>query len=373
MTQKLSQILSHFVFSQDGVFETSNNLADFEVHPLGEGLINDTYRVSHPALAKEFVLQKINTNVFPQPEQIMNNIRTLTQHFAQQQSAQELCLPTVLQTSEDKDLYLDENGDPWRVSEFIAGTVTHQTLPDNQHAAALGRALGEFHRISQNIPVDSMYDTLPGFHIAPDYYQLLCETEKIAPQSRMDNADVAQLLEFIHSRQSLIHCLENAKGGRQLPIQIIHGDPKLNNFLFDEEEIKVKSIIDLDTVKPGLSHYDIGDCIRSACNPLGEDPASLDDIAFNIHYCETILHNYLEIRARQMSTTEIDMIPSACQLLPLELAIRFLTDYLNGNRYFKVNHETQNLHRAMGQIRLCRQMESQSEAIQCCCEVFKSG
>jgi Ser/Thr protein kinase RdoA (MazF antagonist) len=168
---------------------------------------------------------------------------------------------------------------------------------------------------------------------------------------------------FIREREVLCDLLERAKQRGELPLRPIHGDPKINNVLLDRHTGEAVALIDLDTVKPGLVHYDIGDCLRSCCNPLGEETDAIDAVHFDLNLAEAVLEGYLGVAGRFLTEAELRYIPDAAQLISFELGLRFFSDYLQGNTYFKANHPDHNLQRALVQFQLTASIESQMPAL----------
>ncbi|HEY8157452.1 MAG TPA: phosphotransferase [Methylobacter sp.] len=320
------------------------------IAPLGNGLINDTYLVTTPS--SPFVLQRINRMVFPAPEQIMTNLMTLNQHIAQKASASvKMQIPEILKTANNEARYQDENGNCWRALSFIANTESIEIIGSVGDAEQIGFALGHFHRLTSDLNPLLLHDTLPGFHITPGY---LKHYHQVRQQPvKLENRYCA---EFIARFQPAADDLEAAGQQGLLSLRVIHGDPKLNNFLFDKHSKKIVSIIDLDTVKPGLVHYDIGDCVRSCCHT--SEPA-----VFDLNICAALLKSYLNEAGAFFTEHDYHYLYPAIRLIPFELGIRFYTDYLQGNRYFKVTEPEQNLHRAIDQFRLCKSIMAQESAI----------
>jgi Ser/Thr protein kinase RdoA (MazF antagonist) len=321
-----------------------------DIAPLGEGLINDTFLVTTPDSA--FVLQRINPQVFPAPEQIMSNLQQLNQHIKQKtRAAVKLQIPDLLKTLTEQDFFLDDNGDVWRALSFIANSESLETLSNSDIAAQVGFALGHFHCLVSDLNPELLHDTLPSFHIAPDYlqqYQQVLTQTTVLPEN-------AYCAEFIAQYQHCTADLETAKHQGLLKLRITHGDPKLDNFLFDKHSGTVISLIDLDTVKPALVHYDIGDCLRSCCQTVAGE--------FDMAVCEVILKNYLHEVRSFFTDHDYAYLYSSIRLIPFELGLRFYTDYLQGNRYFKVTETEQNLHRAIAQFKLCASVMQQETAI----------
>jgi Ser/Thr protein kinase RdoA (MazF antagonist) len=325
------------------------------ISPLGNGLINDSYLVY--TKTTPFVLQRINSQVFPKPELIMENLKTLKNHLEKKISSQiNLQIPDILPTLDGNLAFKDEKGDLWRALAYIANTESVESISSTNDAEQAGFALGHFHRLLSDLNPQTLHDTLPGFHITPEYlnrYQQI--TTKTSPgKASPENQFCA---DFISCFQYQATSLEAAKEKGLLSLRIIHGDPKLNNFLFDKQSRKIVSIIDLDTVKPGLVHYDIGDCLRSCCHNTETD-------TFEMDICSTLLASYLTEAGAFFSQADYHFLYSAIELIPFELGLRFFTDYLEGNRYFKVSEPGQNLFRACSQFRLCKSITAQKKSLE---------
>ena len=340
-----------FIASQ---FCNSQQITD--LCPLGNGLVNDTYRVTTTKFC--FVLQRVNRHVFPEPKLISENWQTLNQHI-QGQGNIALRIPELLLTRSGQGIY-QHDGDYWRAQSFFEQTESLESLRTLADAEQVGSALGGFHRLLSTIDVASLHDTLPGFHITPAY---LKQYHHVAVRNSSKKNTYCE--HFITQFEVIADTLEQAKELGLLRLRVIHGDPKLNNFLFDQINRNVVSLIDLDTVKPGLVHYDIADCLRSCCHQT-------DVNEFDLTICEAILKNYLVQVGCFFSVSDYQYLYPAIRLLPFELGIRFYTDYLDGNRYFKVTDPLQNLQRAIGQFRLCTSIMKQETAINTLIESLQS-
>jgi Ser/Thr protein kinase RdoA (MazF antagonist) len=349
----------------NALFPIANQFAETvkQIAPLGNGLINDTYLVTTEASL--FVLQRINREVFPEPEQITANLIRLNQHIEQKISGSaKLQIPEIIKTTTNKNFYQDEDGYYWRALSFIAGTESLEAIANISQAEQAGFALGHFHRLVSDLNPKTLHDTLPGFHITPAYlnrYNQLVNLQKTPPSS----TESRYCADFIARFRYLASNLENAKQQGLLSMRIIHGDPKLNNFLFDKHSKNIISIIDLDTVKPGLVHYDIGDCLRSCCHNLETDE-------FNLDICAAILKSYLIEAGAFFTASDYRYLYPAIRLIPFELGIRFYTDYLEDNRYFKADSPEQNLQRAASQFRLCESIINQESTIKNLLERLKN-
>ena len=348
-------------------FETSGNV--IKVEELGNGNINGTFLVTLDSIEeKYFVLQRINQNVFHQPELVMRNISIFSNHVCQRLQDNPLNLnrrwevPKVLLTQKKQDHFIDGENSFWRGIGFIDNAETFDIIKDNQHASEVGYALGMFHNLISDLSVEKLADTLPGFHVTPSY---LKQYENIQTQYNVssESPEVEYCLQFVDRRKTWAQVLENARSQGYLHLRPIHGDPKVNNVMFDKNNGQAISIIDLDTVKPGLIHYDIGDCLRSACNPLGEETEYWDMVCFDTDICESLLGSYLWVAKDFLTESDYVYIYDAIRLIAFELGLRFFTDYLAGNVYFKVKYPEHNLARALVQFKLTESIETQENAI----------
>jgi Ser/Thr protein kinase RdoA (MazF antagonist) len=336
------------------------------VEPYGSGNINDTYRVS---LASDdggqFILQRINQNVFPYPKLIMANLRIVLRHADAKDAAlaegRRWELPQVLSTREGQDYVIDERDEFWRGLSYIEGATAYPEVRDAQHAAEAGYALGRFQRLINDVDTDVLHDTLPGFHIMPHY--LAHYEEVVAAPERPISPEVRQGMDFIDARKAWAPVLEDARAAGQLRRRPIHGDPKIDNIMIDNETGCAVSVIDLDTVKPGLVQYDIGDCLRSSCNPLGEHTHEIDQVTFELDLCEAILRGYLPEVEDFYTPKDYAYIFDGVRVLAFEMGLRFFTDYLEGDVYFKTRSEEHNLRRALVQFKLTESIEAQEREI----------
>lgn len=334
----------------------------------GSGNINSTFLVTlDGASEKHFILQRINTSVFHQPELVIRNMSITTEHIRRRQDSAPLCagrrweVPRVLLTRDEKDRWIDPEGSFWRAISFIEGSQSFDTIRDIAHAKEVGHALGMFHTLLSDLSPERLADTLEGFHITPGYLRRYDEV--LAKYSGSRSNEVNYCLQFVKKRRRLAHVLENAKAHDRLLLRPIHGDPKVNNIMMDIATSQAVSIVDLDTVKPGLVHYDIGDCLRSGCNPLGEETEKWREVHFRPDLCRAILKGYLSTAREFLTADDFFHMYDSVRLMAFELGLRFFTDYLEGDVYFKVRRPGHNLARALVQFRLTESIESQETAI----------
>lgn len=335
-----------------------------EVREFGNGNINDTYLVTTDSNEeKYYVLQRINTHVFRQPKLIMQNMRAFTEHMRQRAHDEERRwhMPQVLPAQDGQDFYLDVDGNFWRAISFIPAAQSFDIIKDIPHAREVGHALGMFQYLINDLPINKLADTLEGFHIMPRYLQ---NFDKVFSQNGYkSNAEVQHCLAFVNARRDWAYVLENAREQGKLPVRPVHGDPKVNNVMIEESTGNAISLVDLDTVKPGLIHYDIGDCIRSGCNPLGEETERWEAVYFDLEIGAAILEGYLAQARNFLISADYEYLFDAIRLLAFELGLRFFTDHLAGNVYFKVKHSEHNLQRALVQFKLAESIEAHERDI----------
>ncbi len=326
-----------------------------EISTLGNGLINDTFLIKTEL--NYFVLQRINTQVFPKPQLIMENLSALNRHIKQSpHSAIKLKIPNCLNTKDQQASFIDDENNFWRTLDFIENSVSNEQITNKTQAEQVGFALGHFHRLLHDADLSLFHDTLPGFHITPDYFN---HYQSVKNRKFKSSKNIQQCKDFINHFEPKINSLEQAKQQGLLIERITHGDPKLNNFLFAKHSNHIISLIDLDTVKPGLVHYDIADCLRSCCHITQSN-------TFDLDLCKLILNSYLKETADFFTEGDYAFLYPAIELIPFELGLRFFTDYLQGNKYFKVDSAEQNLDRALAQFQLCKNITEQEKNIKDC-------
>ena len=264
-------------------FQTTSPVV--QVKPFGNGLINSTFLVETQS-GRRYLMQRINDQVFHQPVELLHNLATFFRRLHDEPTAKQFTLqfPTLIATQDNQPFYHPAPHEFWRMMTFIENTCSYDTLTEmqapQQAAMQLGQALGLFHRIGATMPIDLFHDTLPGFHIAPNYLQQYHSlSSSVSPIA--DSAEDRFCQRTIDQFEDQFKVLEQGKTSGILREAVIHGDPKLNNFLFYCDRLEVASLIDLDTLKPGLWHYDLGDALRSLCNLQGENPASDATIGFD--------------------------------------------------------------------------------------------
>lgn len=339
-----------------------------EISRLGAGNVNDTFLVASGSCRnKRFILQRINGRVFTMPEWIMQNLRVLTAHVSERLAG---VLPVgrrwemvrLFMTGDCKDYWIDPEGGFWRAMSFIENAESFETIAGLGHASEVGFAVGFFHTLVSDLAPWTLKDTLEGFHIAPLYLRRYRETQGGARRVSV-STDSAWCIDFIEKRTGLVTVLEDSKAEGRLPLRIIHGDPKVSNVMIDTGTKHAVSIVDLDTVKPGLVHYDIGDGLRSCCNPFGEEAQNPDVVRFEPELCRAFLRGYFWAAGSFLTEADREYIYDSIRLIAFELGLRFFTDFLEGDVYFSVQEPEQNLRRALVQFRLVESIERQARTL----------
>ncbi|MFW6113143.1 MAG: phosphotransferase enzyme family protein [Thermodesulfobacteriota bacterium] len=340
-----------------------------EVQEYGRGNVNDTFLVTLKAPGEpRFILQRLNTRVFRQPQLVLGNLGLITEHVHQRLKRRPLPpgrrfeMPRLLRTPDGRDHILDPEGSFWRALSFIPGAETFDIAKDETHAREVGWALGLFHELLSDLPAERLADTLPGFHVTPIYLEHYDEV--LAQHGAAASPEINYCLKFVEQRRAWAPVLEEAKARGELSLRPIHGDPKVNNVMLDTATGQAVSLIDLDTVQPGLVHYDIGDCLRSGCNPRGEETEDWESVRFEPELARAILQGYFTWARDFLTDHDLAYVFDAVRVLTFELGLRFFTDHLAGNVYFKAGHPDHNLLRALVQFQLAASLEAQAPTIQ---------
>ena len=323
--------------------------------PLGEGNINHTWLVV-PDRGEPVVLQRLHPQVFADPRAVMANMRLVTRHLA----AADPPITFRLCTSPDgADCFVDAAGCCWRLLSRIGPARTLAPPLSAPQVRAIGGLLGRFHHLVADLDPLTLADPLPDFHITPRY---LAHYDALGPMRPPRNELERLCADTIESHRSAAGSLEAARD--RLRQQVIHGDPKSANVLFAAGENRAIALIDLDTVKPGLLLHDLGDCLRSCCNRLGEDGEEGEGELFAAELFQALLAGYRDAAGDLLGTADRALLVESVRLISYELGLRFFTDHLAGDRYFTVTRPAQNLHRAAVQFRLHASILRQQEPLE---------
>ena len=344
----LSSILSHFALTGKVV----------EIKPLGAGLINDSYKVTTtPPEASDYVLQRINHTIFTNVDMLQNNFYRVTTHIRGKLEARgendiDRKVLTLVPTLDHK-LYYHDGESYWRVLIFIPNAKSYEAVtPEYSYYA--GQAFGDFQAMLADIPVE-LGETIPDFHNME--FRLKQLHEAVAADTAGRVAEVQPLLDELEKRADAMCLAERLHREGKLPKRICHCDTKVNNMMFDETG-RVLCVIDLDTVMPSYIFSDFGDFMRTAANSGEEDDPNLDNVNFNMEIFKAFTKGYLEKARVFLTDIEIDNLPYAATLFPYMQTVRFLTDYINGDTYYKIKYPEHNLVRSRAQFKLLQSAEA---------------
>jgi hypothetical protein len=329
-----------------------------EAAPYGSGHINDTYCAvfDQGGTTVRYIAQRINHGVFKNPVSLMENIARVTAHLAAKSIGdcrQSRSVLTLIRAQDDEPYYRDAEGNYWRIYVFIEKARTYDVVESTSQAWQAAKAFGRFQKLLADLPGPRLHDTIPGFHHTPKRFAALEEAIGTDPVNRARLAKSE--IDFALRHKAICGVLLNAK----LPERVTHNDTKFNNVMLDDTTGEGICVIDLDTVMPGLALYDFGDMVRTTTSPAKEDERDLSKVTMQFPMFEAIVRGYLSSAAEFLTPAERSFLPLAGKLITFEIGVRFLTDYLLGDAYFKVHSEGHNLDRCRTQFRLVQSIEQQ--------------
>ena len=322
----------------------------------GCGHINETYLVTCDS-GLTYILQKINKSIFTRPEQLMENIAAVTEHLTKNAAEPEAKRKAMhlVKTHDGMNFYVDEKGEYWRMYDFVYSTVCLQKAECKEDFYYSGLAFGRFQELLSDYPADTLYEIIPNFHNTIDRYAQFKESVDMDMVGRAD--EVREDIAFLLAREEKGGVLQKMLNAGILPLRVTHNDTKLNNVLLDTATRKSLCVLDLDTVMPGSSLYDFGDSIRFGAATAVEDEPDTSKISMDLHLFEVYTKGFLEA-APSLTDMEVQMLPLGAYVMTLEVAVRFLKDYLDGDLYFsKIDYPEHNLVRARSQMKLVADME----------------
>jgi hypothetical protein len=332
--------------------------------PHGHGLINDTLLIDCSKNGKpiQFILQRINHHVFRDVPALMENIQRVTDHIAQKPRAPRRQPINLVQTNSGSPYHLDSHDYHWRCYDFITDSQSYDVIQSPAMARAAACAFGEFQAQLADLTGPRLHETIPDFHNTRQRFANLTAAIEANNVSRV--ATVGPEIEFALARKPLTDSLLSLHEAGEIPERITHNDTKISNVMIDDTTGEGISVIDLDTIMPGLALYDIGDLIRSATNPCLEDETNLSLVKVQLPVFEQLVDGYLSTARQILNPTEIDHLVVSGRLITFEIGLRFLTDYLSGDTYFRTTRPEQNLDRARGQFALLKSMEDAETKMQ---------
>lgn len=326
------------------------------------GHINDTVEVrtrDTEGGSHHYILQRINTDIFQKPEELMDNICRVTSFLKRKIGAaggdplrESL---TVIPTKSGGSFYRDADGNVFRAYLFIEDAICYDTPTDPELFRASGLAFGHFLHLLSDYPADTLHETIPNFHNTARRYADFAEAVKKNAAGKRE--EVEREIAFLQERAFYAHAFDAAVVSGELPLRVTHNDAKLSNVMFDRATGKALCVIDLDTIMPGLSLMDFGDAIRFGASTAAEDEPDLSLVHLDMDRYHAFLDGYLEGCDGQLTKRETALLPEGAKVITFEQALRFLGDYLNGDVYYHTERPRQNLDRARTQIRLLEEME----------------
>ena len=329
----------------------------------GQGHINDTFVVhTQPEneCCRRFILQRMSSAAFKRPDQLMENIIGVTEYLGREVEktggSREREAMRVIRPRNGEPYYTDSDGGAWRVYPFVEDTVCYQSAETPELFAASGRAFGRFQRLLQGYPAQTLHETIPHFHDTEDRLAKL--KAAVAADKLGRAAECRAEIDFMMAREKDCSAALQALRDGILPLRVTHNDTKLNNVLMDKTTGEGICIIDLDTVMPGLSINDFGDSIRFGANHSAEDETDLSKVNLDVDLFEAYTQAFLEGAGGTLTEKEIEYLPWGAKLMTLECGMRFLTDYLEGDVYFHISRERQNLDLCRTQCKLVQDMEA---------------
>ncbi len=333
----------------------------------GSGHINDTFlvQVSEGGTPVRYILQRINTNIFKNPEGLMENIARVCRHGisklrASGEDASRRFL-TVISATDGKAFYVDADGNYWRCYIFIELAKTYDVVETEKQAYETAKAFGGFQKLLSDIPGERMVETIPDFHHTPKRYETLLKAvmEDTCNRAKDVKAEIGFFMEREAEMGKLLKLLQDGC----IPERITHNDTKLNNVMIDDVSQEGICVIDLDTVMPGLSLYDFGDMVRTTTSPAKEDEKDLSKVTMQMPMFRALAKGFMDAAGDVLVRDEKDNMAFSGKLITMEIGIRFLTDFLQGDTYFKTHREGHNLDRCRTQIKLAQSIETQMDAM----------
>ena len=328
--------------------------------PYGNGHINDTYLVEE---CPRYILQKINTSIFTDPDGLMNNIEAVTVHIKKKlveagRNPERETL-TIIKTTDGKNYYRDNDGSVYRMYKFIEGAVSYDNIDSKEILESAAKAFGEFQSMLSDFPAETLSESIKDFHNTPKRFETLKRAISENKVGRLDS--VRAEVDFALSFEKETDKVTSGIADGTIPLRVTHNDTKINNVLIDQITKKGVAVIDLDTVMPGSLLYDFGDGLRTGGATAAEDEKDLSKVGLNTELFESYVKGFLSGIGDRICQREIELLPYSVFLLTYECGIRFLTDYLDGDTYFKIHRPDHNLDRARTQFKLVWDMEQKMD------------
>lgn len=339
----------------------------------GHGHIHDSFAllVERGDRRARYLLQRLNTHVFPQPEALCDNVARVTEHLRRRLRAQgtgdvERRVLRLVPTGDGRLVQRGADGSAWRVYVFVEGAAARERAASAEEARRVAHAFGAFQRLLDDYDGPRLHETLPGFHDTPRRLRAL--REALAADAHARAATAQAEIDFALAREGFAACLLDLQRAGRLPERVTHNDTKINNVLLDDATGEGLCVIDLDTVMPGLSLYDFGDLVRTAANTAAEDESDLARVDVDVRAFAALARGWAQALGDTLLPVEREHLTSAGRLLTFETGVRFLTDYLAGDRYFRVQRPGHNLERCRAQFAFVAALERRDDELRACLE-----
>ena len=359
MNPDFVEIASHFFFHGDL----------YKVEPLHSGHINDSYAAVFRTPGNEphrYLLQRINHHVFHSPERLMQNIEGITEHVRNKVRAAggdpDREALTLVRTVHGSVLHRTPGGEYWRAALFVEGAQTYESARSLDQVYSAAQAFGNFQTMVSDFPAEQLHETIPDFHHTPKRFEALVQAVQRDTRNRAHSVQAE--IQFVEQRAAETTVLIDSLEAGTLPRRVTHNDTKFNNVMIDDETGLGICVIDLDTVMPGLSLYDFGDAVRSAANTAAEDERDLSLVTVDLDIFEHLTAGYLDAAGEFLTTAEIETLAFSARLMTFECGMRFLTDHLDGDRYFRIHRPDHNLDRCRTQFKMVRGFEAKRGAME---------
>lgn len=340
------------------IFNEFDHQSNYVSHSeLNSGHINDTFLIKTDG-PKDYILQKINHNIFKDVPGLVNNKVLISNHLrSKYPNLSEVALSkkvlSFVKAKKSDFYYFKENGNFWNVMVFIDESITHEIVKEEEVAYEGGKLLGVFLNHTTDFDSNQLIDVIPNFHDMSFRYKQYTSSIQSASKNRLNEA--AKYIKIVADLRAEMHILQELKEAGEIPTRVTHNDTKISNSLFDKNN-KGICMIDTDTVMPGIIHYDFGDAIRTICNSAAEDEKDLSKVVFNLEFYKAYEKGFLEKTKNSLSPLSLKYLPLAAKTMIFIMALRFLTDFLNNDVYYKTKYTNHNLDRAKNQFKLIESM-----------------
>ena len=331
--------------------------------PYGSGHINDTYLLTFEIAEMgtiKVILQRMNKNIFTKPIELMENILNVTSYLRKKiiENGGDPDRETlnVIRTVDDMPYFVDSEGEYWRSYKFITDATSYDQVesPEDFYQSAV--AFGNFQRLLAEYPAETLHETIEGFHDTKARFQVFKKAVEDDVCGRA--ASVQKEIQFVLEHEHLANVFADLLEKKEIPLRVTHNDTKLNNIMIDNKTRKGICVIDLDTVMPGLAMNDFGDSIRFGASTATEDEQDLSKVSCDMELFDLYAKGFIEGCGGKLTEKEIDLMPTGAMVMTFECGMRFLTDYLQGDTYFKIHRENHNLDRCRTQFKLVKDMEA---------------